>query len=121
MYVQNPDRKIHFVANIMIYGFGGHSSVPFKTHNPILAANEFILSLSQKVWFVFESFDNISIYPILFEAGNKGNIIPETACLSFRVECVTEEQKDKFKEIIARVAESIEILHQVEMAIEWKK
>ena len=119
MYVPNPDRKIHFTVNIKIHGLGGHSSVPSKTYNPILAANEFILSLTQKVWFGFESFDNIKLYPIFFEAGNKGNIIPETADLSFRGECVTEEQRGKVEKIIRRVAESIETSHQVKS--EWKE
>ena len=121
MYVPNSDRNIYFTVDIRIHGLGGHSSVPSKTYNPILAANELILSLAQKAWFGFDSFDNINIYPVLFEAGSKGNIIPETACLSFRGECVTEEQREKLEQITERAAESIEISHRVKIVTEWKK
>lgn len=90
MNKNNPDRTRSFYAVIALAGLGGHSSVPHKAHNPIIAGNELIRIVAGKIWFEFDSFDNVTFFPVDFTAGTKANVIPDNAFLKYYGEYVTE-------------------------------
>lgn len=119
MYEPNLERVISSYVTIHIQGLGGHSSMPSKTHNPILAATMLIHLVSEKVWFSFDSFDNVSLLPISFNAGNRGNIIPETAHILFKAEAATKEQLEKLKVVIGEAERTVEIGQQVKISDLW--
>ena len=107
MNKNNPDRTNSFYAVIALMGHGGHSSVPHKAHNPILAANELIRIVAGKVWFEFDSFDNVTFFPVDFTAGTKANVIPDNAFIKYYGEYVTEEQYVHLKQVLENALKAV--------------
>lgn len=110
-----------FYADININGLGGHSSVPFKTHNPVIAGFETIHTINTRVWFEFDSFDHVSLLPVEFQAGTKENIIPETAKLKFYGHYGSEEQKAHLKEVLETSLDSIKNLYHVDYELTYEE
>ncbi len=113
MAEKNPKRTETFDIAVHIIGLGGHSSTPFKTHNPVIAGFELIHAVTQRLWYEFDAFDNVALYPVSFSAGTKSNIIPETAELVLRAEFVTESQARQLKSLIETSADAVSALYQV--------
>lgn len=110
----NPERTTGVYIHLKLTGTGGHSSVPHKSHNPIIAGFELINLLNSKLWYAFDSFDNVFFHPLSFQSGVKGNIIPDDAELTYYGEYVTEEQYAKFKAILQTALDGIRLVHHVE-------
>lgn len=113
----NPKRTYGVSVHLKLTGTGGHSSVPHKSHNPIIAGFELINLLNSKLWYAFDSYDNVFFYPLSFQAGVKENIIPDSAKIIYYGEYVNEEQYEKFAEILQTVLKGIHMVHQVECEI----
>ena len=97
MLEKNPKRRGSFYSQINLHGLGGHSSVPFKTHNPLIAGSDFIHLVQNKVWWEFSQFNNVSLVPVNFDSGIKANIIPETAEITFYGEYSDAIEFEKLK------------------------
>ncbi len=117
----NPDRTAGFWADITLTGVGGHSSVPFKTHNPINAGFALIQTVQNKVWFEFDSFDNVVLDPIDFNGGIKENIIPDTAQIRYYGAYVTAGQQEQLKQILSNALEALKLTFQVDYKISYKE
>ena len=121
MAEKNPERTERVRARINILGLGGHSSTPFKTHNPVTAGFEFVHAVTARLWYEFDSFDNVALYPVGFDAGTKSNIIPETAQLELRLEYAAEGQGEKLKNIVQTSLEAIKSLYSVDYSVQFEE
>lgn len=121
MAEKNPARTVRFKVTVAILGLGGHSSTPYKTHNPLIAATELIHVITQRIWYEFSAFDNVSLLPESFDSGTKINIIPETASFVLHGEYVDIEQLKKIKEIVTTSSDAIKALYKVEPSITFKE
>ena len=88
-------RDMNFGVTVTIKGKGGHSSAPYKARNPIVAGNELIRLLSDKMWFELDSFDNAMLVPVSFNGGYQYNVIPDTAEIAFYGECAGAGQYER--------------------------
>ncbi len=107
MSLENPERTVQFEATIELAGVGGHSSVPYKTHNPVNAGFALIRLVQDKVWYEFNSFDNVTMEPVDFAGGIKENIIPDDARLTYYGTCGTEAEKEKLLQILQEALDAI--------------
>lgn len=118
MYEKNPERKVFFTVKVIVSGHGGHSSVPYLSHNPILPALRLIQIISEKIVYEFDSFQNVAFYPTEFDSGTQQNIIPNDAFIKFIGECVSSNNKEEILKILDTCAKSIEIMHHVKIEFE---
>ncbi len=100
MIVKNPKPSKSIDIEINFKGVGGHSSVPFKLKNPIVASFDFIHLIENKVWWSFSQFENVSLEPVDYDSGTKSNVVPETAYLKLHGAYSENEQLKKIKEIV---------------------
>ncbi len=94
-------------AKITVNGKGGHSSVPFKCHDPIVTAAEIINIITARLAYEFDSFDNFRFEPVEFNAGQKSNIIPDTADITYEGVFETKDEIEKTRKIVTDTAEKI--------------
>lgn len=83
------------IYEVRIKGKGGHASMPQKAENPILSAAELIRQMCE------EEKSGIEIQS--FDAGEKGNIIPEEAMIRISVQAEDSIQLEKTKEKITKI------------------
>ena len=121
MLEKNPKRTGSFYSQINLHGLGGHSSVPFKTHNPLVAGFDFIHIVQNKVWWEFSQFNNVSLLPVNFDSGIKANIIPETAEISLYGEYAETAEFEKLKEIISTALEAVSKAYQIDYTVSYKE
>ncbi len=121
MAEKNPERSERITASVALQGLGGHSSVPFKTHNPVTAGFEFIHTVTARLWYEFDSFDNVALYPVGFDAGTKANIIPDTASIQLRLEYAAAGQGEKLKHIVQTSLEALKALYSVDYTVEFSE
>lgn len=120
MLEKNPERKGSFYSQINLHGLGGHSSVPFKTRNPLIAGFDFIHLVQNKVWWEFSQFNNVTLFPVNFDSGNKANIIPETAEISLYGEYVETADFEKLEAIISSALEAISAAYHIDYTVSYK-
>ena len=120
MLEKNPERTGSFYTQINLHGLGGHSSVPFKTHNPIVAGFDLIHAVQNKVWWEFSQFSSVTLIPLDFDSGTKANIIPETAVLTFYGEYSEAEEFEKLKEIISSALEAVSVYYHIKYTVSYK-
>lgn len=121
MYEKNPERTLFFIVKVIVYGLGGHSSVPYLTNNPILPAFKLIQFVSEKILYCFDSFQNVAFFPVELNAGTQQNIIPGEAFIKFRGECSDIKNREKILEILKNSLEAIEVSYQVKIKIEYEE
>lgn len=121
MIEKNPERKNKVEIKIDFKGIGGHSSVPSKAKNPIVASLDFLHILENKVWFGFSQFENVIVEPVDFDAGTKSNIIPDKAFLSLHGEYSEPKQLEKIKEFVAKSALAIKESYGVESSVNFSR
>lgn len=120
MYEKNPDRTRFFTASLTIQGKGGHSSVPYKTRNPILPAFTLLQVTAEKLLYEFTSFQNVALIPLSFDAGSQQNIIPDTASLTLRGEAANPEDSEKLKAVLTGSISALEALYQVTISSKFE-
>lgn len=95
---------------VQIKGKGGHASMPHKANNPILIAAELVLQLCAMPEAAFENQTNSCVRVLGFDAGEKGNIIPEQARVRIGI-CAEEEElfgriQSKYFQFSKKIAEA---------------
>lgn len=78
------------VLEVTVRGRGGHGSNPSKSIDPVPVLAEIILGLQTFVTRRFEAFDPIVLTVTMLRAGNKVNIIPDTASFSATIRTLSE-------------------------------
>jgi len=114
-------RNIRFRAKIQLMGKGGHSSVPFRTHNPIIAGNELMQILMDKLWFEFDSFDDVVLLPVEMDSGSRHNVIPDEALLVYYGECRGEEAYRHLQAIMKESLQAAELAYKVNYRITFHR
>lgn len=112
--------KKQFQVKIIIKGKGGHSSVPYKTNNPIILGFEIINGINAGVAYKFNSFENFELIPIIFEAGTKENIIPEEARIEYKGISDDIFILEKLKSFISTTAEKISEAYSANVEITYE-
>lgn len=113
-----PDRTIRFKATIHLIGKGGHSSVPFRARNPIVAGTELMQMLMDKVWFEFDSFDDLVLIPVAMDSGSRHNVIPDEALLEYYGECREESVYCHLIDVTKEALTAIEVGYKVKYKVE---
>lgn len=114
-------RNIRFRAQIRLLGKGGHSSVPYRTHNPIIAGNELMQMMMDKVWFEFDSFDDVVLIPVQMDSGSRHNVIPDEALLVYYGECRGEEAYRHLQTIMKESLQAAELAYKVKYKITFHR
>ena len=99
--------------SIDIQGKGGHSSQPFKTVNPLIVGANLIRSLQEAVWYGFDSFERVGLEVVSFNAGERGNVIPETGRLVLKADFRDDRQKLLLREKIENGVKSVQELWKI--------
>lgn len=120
MYEKNPERTLFFKAQVHITGKGGHSSVPYLTHNPIPAAFKLIQIINGKLLYEFDSFQNVALYPLSFDSGSQQNIIPDDAVVVFRGEAANDDEKKTLCLLLENSLKAIELLYSLKTNVEFE-
>lgn len=120
MYERNPEREIFFYAKVVLSGKGGHSAVPYLTHNPIPAAFRLIQILNGKLLYEFSSFQNVALIPVSLNAGTRQNVIPDNAELLFRGEASNPEEKQKLYDVLKNTLDALEIIFHIKSKLDFE-
>lgn|SRR5574344_494264 len=104
-------------AHIIVTGKGGHSSVPYKCHDPIVTVAEIINIVTARIAYEFDSFTNVQLIPVVFNAGTKSNVIPDNAELTYKGIFSTEEELQKSKKILTETTDKIVQLNASSVAV----
>lgn len=112
--------KSEFHVEIVIKGKGGHSSTPYKTHNPIIVGFEIINAINANLAYQFDSFDDFTLVPTAFEAGTKENIIPEEAKVTYQGTFVKSSYSKILYDLISKTSEAISSLYNATAQISFK-
>lgn len=91
---------MQIIYDVFIKGTGGHGSMPHKANNPILIAAGLISQLCELPAVTLNGQDKAGIQILRFDAGEKGNIIPEQAKAEI---CVYAEEEEIFCKLQKRL------------------
>ena len=92
---------------IVVKGVGGHGSQPWAIVDPIKPAAEILLRISKMQGSAFSAFDPYIISAGLFQAGTKGNIIPETANIEGTFRYYKQEQAEEIPKAVKKIAQNV--------------
>ena len=92
---------------IMVHGVGGHGSQPWVIVDPIKPAAEILLRVSKMQGTAFSAFDPYIVSAGLFQAGTKGNIIPETAVMEGTLRYYQPEQLKTIPKAMGQIATDV--------------
>lgn len=85
---------------ITVQGHGGHSSMPHRTVNPILAGTELVTALNAIAGCNSDPLETVALSVGVFQSGEAENIIPDTAAIGGSVRCLDEQvRQDVFSRI----------------------
>ena len=115
------ERDRAFLVTIELRGMGGHSSVPYKTHSPLIAGTELIRIISDKLWFELDSFSNVILTPVAFDGGLKHNVIPDDATIKYYGECANFEQFRALQKIMHESLEAAKLAYSVTYSISFER
>ncbi|MGL5722596.1 MAG: M20 metallopeptidase family protein [Brevinema sp.] len=91
---------------VIFKGKGTHGAIPHEGISPLIAAAAFVMNLNSCWAYEFSPFENITATTGVFQAGNAANVIPETAEVAGTARMFSPEQREKFKEMLLRLANS---------------
>lgn len=103
-YASGPAMANVDSVDIEVKGVGGHGAAPHTTRDPIVLASAIVMRLQTLV-----SRENNPVEPAVvtvgsFHAGSRYNIIGDSAHLQLTVRSFTDEQRERLKEGIERIA-----------------
>lgn len=90
-----------------VKGAGGHGSAPHNARDPIPAACEMVLAMQTFLTRNVSAFDPAVITVGQVHAGNRYNVIPDTAWLEATIRTFTPEAGQRIEEGLARLCEGI--------------
>ncbi|EGR30960.1 hypothetical protein IMG5_120230 [Ichthyophthirius multifiliis] len=106
------------IIKLTIIGKGGHGSEPLKAIDPIQAAIDFHIKFRQ----INEKHKNrqfVCTLPI-FQAGERYNVIPQTAFLSGTFRSLENGFDEEFKKDLVQILEEIKYQNKVDYQLDWK-
>lgn len=91
---------------VTIQGKGGHASMPDLSINPIVIGADLISSMNQLVGTVIPSQERVVITTTVFQGGEAGNVIPDTAILRASIRTFNTEMTDLVETSLERLCQS---------------
>lgn len=90
---------------ITVKGTGGHAASPWTARDPIVTAAQIVTNLQSIVSRQADLTQGAAVITVgQFNAGNRGNIIPEEAMMSGTIRTLNESTRTKLQEAITRMA-----------------
>jgi len=109
------------VWTITVKGRGGHASMPHNAVDPIPAAFEIGLALQTMVTRSIDAFDPVVVTCTKVNAGTSNNVIPESVEMVGTLRATSERARERAREGIRRVAESIAAAHLCAANVEIRR
>ncbi len=106
---------------ITVHGVGGHGSQPWVIVDPIKPAAEILLRVSKMQGTAFSAFDPYIVSAGLFQAGTKGNIIPETATIEGTLRYYKPEQLDAIPKAMEEIAKNVAASYGASVDVTFNK
>jgi amidohydrolase len=101
--------------HVTVRGAGGHGSAPHRAKDPVPVAAEMVVGLQTLLSRTVSPFDAAVLTVGQFNAGTKGNIIPESATFAATVRCFDEQVLDGLEANTVRFCEGVAAAHGVEV------
>ncbi len=102
---------------IVLEGKGGHGSMPEKAIDPVVAGSALVMALQTIVSRNMNPWNSAVVTIGAFNAGNAGNVIPQTASLKVCTRTMREEDRkmvlDKIRTIVKTQAESFGVQYEI--------
>ena len=92
---------------LTVYGKGGHAARPHETRDPVVLAAQMILAFQTVVSRETDPMEPAVLTVSSFHAGNRDNVIPETATLQISLRAFSREQHERMISALKRIAEGI--------------
>jgi amidohydrolase len=108
------------VLTVTLHGAGGHGSAPHKAKDPIPAAAELTLALQTFLTRTVDPLDAAVITVGSLHAGNRYNIIPDTAELVATVRTFDPEVRRIIMEGAQRVSDGIAAAHRLRAEVRFE-
>jgi hippurate hydrolase len=105
--------------DVLITGKGGHASMPHTANNPVLILAGWISLISQIPAYSFAPSNEVGVDFEKIEAGDKGNIIPDTVKAKINLKAETEELLASLEEKV--LATSHSYIHAYEGNVVFSK
>jgi amidohydrolase len=105
-------------VGIRLVGAGGHGSQPHRAADPVPALCEVVLALQSMVTRTFDPFDSVVLTVGRITAGEKDNIIPDSADLAATLRTFSPETRATAVAAIERVAHGVAAAHGLTAEIE---
>lgn len=96
---------------VTVRGTGAHASMPHLGRDPVTVAAEIVTSLQTLVTRRFDVFDPVVVTVGSIHAGNKANIIPDTAEIDATVRTFSATNQERLRAEITRLCEHIAAAH----------
>lgn len=101
-----------------VKGRGGHGSTPVMAMDPVPIGAEIITAANVAVTRQFSVFDPVVVTFGQLRAGSKSNVIPDDAFLAATVRSFSEENREKLRELLPRLATNIARAHGADCEVE---
>ncbi|WP_349826721.1 amidohydrolase [Brevibacterium litoralis] len=101
--VSGPTMSAAMACTITLHGTGGHGSMPHLTVDPVLLAAQIVVRLQGIVARELKPGEFGVVTVGALNAGNKHNIIPETATLLLSCRAYTDEVRDTLQAAVERI------------------
>lgn len=94
--------------NITITGTGGHGAMPWLSKDPVVTAAQIVTSLQSIVSRQVNLSEGAAVVTVgQLNAGNRSNIIPETATIAGTIRTLTEATRKQVHEALKRMAVNV--------------
>jgi amidohydrolase len=104
---------------VRVIGTGGHASAPHLAHDPVPALAEMILALQRAVGRDMDNQDPAVVSVGVIEAGERSNVIPESARFVANIRTLSATAQDRVQELAKRVLSGIAAAHGVRVEMEF--
>jgi amidohydrolase len=94
--------------NITVKGTSGHAASPWSAKDPIVTGAQIVTSLQSIVSRQVNLSEGAAVVTVgQFNAGNRANIIPETATIAGTIRTLNETTRKQVTEAVTRMAENV--------------
>lgn len=91
---------------VTVKGAGGHGAMPWLSKDPVVVAAQIVTNLQSVVSRQADLSSGAAVVTVgQLNAGNRINIIPETATIAGTIRTLTEDTRNRVHEAVARMAE----------------
>lgn len=105
--------------DISVKGKGGHGALPHQTVDPVLAGSELVVALQGVISREVNPLEPAVVSVTAFQSGTTSNVIPDEARLQGTARTFSNELRDAYPQIIARVAEGVSRTTRADISVDY--